>query len=114
MHTARDPADIEGYHAHVYYAPDTRAIAEQLRESVGASFTVTLGRWHDRPVGPHPVPMFQIAFAVGEFPRLLPWLMLNRNGLSILVHPLTGDDVDDHSSFALWLGPPLPLRLDQL
>lgn len=73
-----------------------------------------LGRWHDRPVGPHPTAMYQVAFAVEEFPRLVPWLMLNRRDLSVLVHPLTGDDVADHSAHALWLGPPLPLRLEAL
>jgi DOPA 4,5-dioxygenase len=40
--------------------------------------------------------------------------MLNRRGLNILVHPLTGDDYDDHARFALWLGTALPLRLETL
>ena len=40
--------------------------------------------------------------------------MLNRDGLDILVHPLTGDSLADHTGFALWLGAPLPLRLDVL
>jgi len=109
-----DPAGIAGYHAHVYYAPETRAVAEEIRAALGAGFAVQLGRWHDRPVGPHPVSMYQVAFAVEEFSRLVPWLMLNRRDLSVLVHPLTGDDLADHSAHALWLGPPLPLRLDVL
>ena len=49
-----------------------------------------------------------------EFPRLVPWLMLNRDGLDVLVHPQTGDSVADHTRFALWLGTALPLRLDVL
>lgn len=109
-----DPAGIEGYHAHVYYTPETRAAAERLREGVSARFTARLGRWHDQPIGPHPSAMYQIAFAVEAFPRLVPWLMLNRAGLCILVHPLTGNDHDDHAHYALWLGPSLPLRLDRL
>ena len=40
--------------------------------------------------------------------------MLARDGLSVLVHPETGDDVADHSAHALWLGAPLPLDLDSL
>jgi aromatic ring-cleaving dioxygenase len=44
----------------------------------------------------------------------LPWLLLNRGELSVLVHPLTGNDYDDHSRFALWLGTPLPLKLEVL
>jgi aromatic ring-cleaving dioxygenase len=109
-----DPALIEGYHAHVYFDPMTRPIAERLREAIGAGFAVQLGRWHDQPVGPHPQSMYQVAFAVAEFPSLVPWLMLNRLDLTILVHPLTGDDYEDHSRFALWLGAVLPLRLEVL
>ena len=58
--------------------------------------------------------MYQIAFAAAEFPRLVPWLMLNRDGLDVLVHPLSGDSLADHTQFAMWLGQALPLRLDVL
>jgi DOPA 4,5-dioxygenase len=58
--------------------------------------------------------MYQVAFSTGEFARLLPWLMLNRGNLSILVHPLTGDDYEDHAHLALWLGPQQSLLLDRL
>jgi aromatic ring-cleaving dioxygenase len=109
-----DAARIEGYHAHVYYDPATRPAAERLREAMGSLFPVQLGRWHDNPVGPHPSSMYQVAFAVAEFPRLVPWLMLNRGELSILVHPLTGDDYEDHAQFALWLGTKQSLRLEVL
>jgi aromatic ring-cleaving dioxygenase len=109
-----DAARIEGYHAHVYYDAATRGAAERLRQAIGERFAVRLGRWHDVPVGPHPTSMYQVAFAVEELPRLLPWLMLNRGGLSILLHPLTGDDYEDHAHFALWLGVPQPLRLEVL
>jgi aromatic ring-cleaving dioxygenase len=55
-----------------------------------------------------------VAFAVAEFPRLVPWLMLNRDGLDALVHPLSGDSLADHTRFAMWLGRVLPLRLETL
>jgi DOPA 4,5-dioxygenase len=109
-----NPAGITGYHAHVYYDAATRAEAERLREAIGASFAAELGRWHDRPVGPHPTSMYQVAFPVAEFPRIVPFLMLNRGGLSVLVHPRTGNDYADHSSHALWLGTKLPLDLSVL
>jgi aromatic ring-cleaving dioxygenase len=109
-----DVTRIEGYHAHVYYEPATRAVAERLRQAMGERFAVTLGRWHDAPVGPHPQSMYQGAFAAAEFARVVPWLMLNRAGLSVLVHPRTGDDYEDHARFPLWLGAPLPLCLDAL
>lgn len=105
---------IQGFHAHVYFTPQTKPVAAGLRERIGALFAVTLGRWHDAPVGPHSQPMYQIAFAPEEFAGLVPWLMLNREGLSILVHPETGNDYEDHAASSLWLGPPLPLNLDIL
>ena len=40
--------------------------------------------------------------------------MLNREGLDVLVHPLTESSYDDHSKNALWLGTPVPLRLEIL
>ena len=109
-----DPSATQGYHAHIYYDAETRPIAERLREAIGSRFAVELGRWRDEPVGPHPVPMYQAAFPAAEFPRIVPWLMLNRGGLSVLVHPQTEDAYDDHTIHALWLGAPLPLRVEAL
>jgi DOPA 4,5-dioxygenase len=109
-------AAIDGYHAHVYYDPAaTRGRAERVRASIAERFPeAQLGRWHDAPVGPHPRAMFQIAFAVELFPRLVPWLMLNRLGLAVLVHPETGDARADHLVHAVWMGEVLPLNADVL
>ena len=109
-----DPSSIVEYHAHVYYdARTTRDRAERLRTRVAAEFPrAKLGRWHDELVGPHTQSMYQIAFPASELASFLPWLMLNRDGLSILLHPETGDDYRDHSAHAAWLGSALPLRLD--
>ncbi len=108
-------AFIEGYHAHVYYADSTeRAIAAAIREAAQASFELVIGRWRDEPVGPHPGAMYQVAFAPEIFAELLPWLMLNRRGLTVLVHPDTGHPVPDHADFPLWLGEKLGLDIDKL
>ena len=114
--TAAAPADhtsITHYHAHVYYDPaSTRERAARLRERVAEGFPkAILGRWHDEPVGPHPRAMYQIAFPRALLASFLPWLMLNRDGLTILVHPETGDDLADHTDHAAWLGSILRLRL---
>ena len=111
------PASIIGYHAHVYYDPAdpaSRERAAQLRGWVEAQFTVRMGRWHDVPVGPHPRAMYQIAFEPDQFSTLVPFLMLNRQGLTVLVHPETGDDYIDHADHAVWLGAKLPLNLEFL
>ena len=100
------------YHAHVYYSEESRERAARVREGLAASFQVQLGRWHDQPVGPHPRPMYQVAFAADQFSLVVPWLMANREGLTILVHPDTGEHLADHSDRALWLGETLNLRLE--
>ena len=104
---------ITGYHAHVYYDADSKKTAARLRRRIGARFDTVLGRWHDEPLGPHPVSFYQVAFSTDLFAELVPWMALNREDLSILVHPETGDDLLDHSDFAIWLGESLALRLDR-
>ena len=105
---------IRDFHAHVYYVPgvsEDRAV--RLRERVAEGFPeAVLGRWHAVPVGPHTQAMFQIAFPVGLFAALAPWLMLNRDGLDVLLHPETGDDLADHTVHAAWLGEKLALRVE--
>ena len=109
-----DPAIITAYHAHIYYDPAaTRDRAARLRERVAAVFPeATLGRWHDALVGPHPQSMYQIAFPRELLASFVPWLMLNRDGLTVLLHPETGDDYVDHTDHAAWFGAVLPLRLE--
>ena len=110
-----DPARVTRYHAHVYYRPETREAAAALRRELEArSPAVRLGRWHDALVGPHTTSMYQVAFAPAEFARLVPWLMLNRGPLAVLVHPDTGEDLADHRDHAMWLGERQPLRLEAL
>ena len=109
------PDTISSYHAHIYYdAATTRSVAETLRTRIAENFSVRLGRWHDEPVGPHPQAMFQVAFLPQLFPTFVPWLMLHRAGLTVLVHPNTGSPRDDHLVHAAWLGAVLPLKGEAL
>ena len=104
-----------GYHAHIYYDPDkTRAIAERVCAAIDKNFRVEIDGFRDGPVGPHPIANVLVVFKPEEFAQIVPYLMLNREGLDVLVHPLTEDAVEDHSSFAIWLGNPVPLRLHTL
>jgi DOPA 4,5-dioxygenase len=110
----RQVTEIAGYHAHVYFDLAQREAAERLREAISGQFTVEMGRVHEKAIGPHPKPMYQVAFGPDEFAKIVPWLMLNRDGLSILVHPRTGDDAADHDTNPLWLGERLPIDIDLL
>jgi DOPA 4,5-dioxygenase len=101
---------IESYHAHVYYDGATKNVAGELRREIGRHFNVVVGRWHDTLVGPHPVSFYQVAFSKELFAPFVQWLSVNRCGLSILIHPNTGDAYEDHTDNMMWLGDSLPLN----
>ena len=107
-------SEIRGYHAHVYYTSETKPLAAKLRETLLAKFKVEPGAFSDAPIGPHPISQFNVIFENPEFQHIVPWLMLNREGLDVLIHPLTESSYDDHSKNALWMGTPVPMRLDIL
>ena len=101
---------IVSYHAHIYFQGDEeRAAAMLLRERIGKRFAVALGRVHEQPIGPHARPMYQVAFNPEIFASFVPWLMLNRMGLTVLVHPNTSRARSDHLFHSLWLGEVLPI-----
>ena len=102
--------EIASYHAHIYFSAETMPRALALRDALSARFSVRVGRVHESPVGPHCASMFQVAFETSLFATFVPWLMLNRNDLSILVHPNTTRPRRDHDRDSLWLGTPLPLH----
>ena len=115
MSDAPDTIRNRGYHAHIYYDPArTRPTAERLCAVLGQQCQVQFGGFRDEPVGPHPVANVQVIFTPEQFQPVVEWLMLHRDGLDVLIHPLTDNSVDDHSSYAMWLGAPVPLKLDTL
>ena len=103
--TAGGSGAISGYHGHVYFGPDSVAAARALYERTRIAFPdVALGRFHERPVGPHPAWSYQIAFGPDRFGTLVPWLAAERGSLDVLVHGLSGDALRDHTGLAMWLG----------
>ena len=107
------PANLyKHYHAHVYFGPQTLEQARALCAQAGELFGVTVGRVHEREVGPHPHWSCQLAFDHTQFDRLIPWLEQHRGDLDVLVHGVTGDDLADHTTHASWLGEASDLKLD--
>ena len=103
-------AATQSYHAHINFTDaEARARAAFVRQQIFERFPVQLGCWHDRLIGPHALPMYQVAFAVPQFATFVPWLMLNRQDLPVLVHPNTGNARRDHITNAIWLGEKLPI-----
>lgn len=107
------PEVLHGYHVHIYYNNETQPKAEKLRDTLAAEFSVQIGR-NQGIAGPHPVPQVQVIFTKEQFQRVVPWLMLNREGLDVLVHPLSDNEFDDHTDYALWLGTPVSLKVETL
>jgi len=105
---------IKEYHAHVYYDAGTRAQAEKLVQAAGEKFSVKVGRMHDNPVGPHPRGSCQLTVKTDQFAEVIPWLVLNRKGLTIFTHAQTGNALKDHTEHVVWLGPSETLKLSAL
>jgi aromatic ring-cleaving dioxygenase len=106
---------IKSYHAHVYFDASSRPRARQLTEEASQAFGLSVGRLHDKPVGPHPRGSCLVAFNADRFAQVIPWLIVNRRGLTVFAHAITGDTVKDHTDHVLWLGLPnlSPYRLFQ-
>ncbi|MET0312256.1 MAG: DOPA 4,5-dioxygenase family protein [Burkholderiaceae bacterium] len=106
------PSNIHAaYHAHVYFGPDTVEQARALHEAAARDSGASIGRFHEKNVGPHPHWSFQMAFTRERFNEVIGWLEANRGGLDVLVHGLTGNDLEDHTTHATWLGDPAVLNL---
>ena len=107
-------AEIRGFHAHVYFDAVTRRTAERVRDELAQHLGVKVGALHERPVGPHAKAMFQVTITPEQFATVVPWLMVHRSGLSVLVHPVSDDPVRDHDTRPLWMGESLPIDVEFL
>ena len=76
----------------------------------------------DKPIGPHPCPMWEADFAAfenrGMWGEVVEFIEAERTSpsgsifLSVLVHPYSTDgDYEDHTTNAHWAGSPLQLRI---
>lgn len=101
---------IKSYHAHIYFDEDNYKKAARIRHWVIERFPVELGDWNTEPRGPHVSPSFYFGFTTDLFPIVVPWLQLNSLGLTILIHPNTGDPRSDHLHYSLWVNRSQPVN----
>lgn len=102
------------YHAHVYFDVAQIQVIEALYAQLQHDFGDTLdyGRIHQKLVGPHTKPMFQLAFDQDILPALHVFLNTHVAVTSVLIHPLHDNEYLAHTQDAQWVGEVLPLRLD--
>jgi aromatic ring-cleaving dioxygenase len=110
----RQSINIESFHVHVYFDPETRIVAERIRQELAEEFHLQPGRLHTGPVGPHTKAMFGVTIVPEDITKVVAWLRQNHAGLSVLVHPESGDVLGDHTERALWLGRQLELKTEAL
>jgi DOPA 4,5-dioxygenase len=107
------------YHAHVYYSDAQRPAAVKLRDELvrrsadgREPHIMFAGTPTHGPAGPHPVGQYELHFREPSLGALI--AALEASGLTALVHPLTDDDMADHTTLAHWIGEPVALDLDVL
>ena len=106
---------IEDYHFHIYFDSDSKEFALKLRDRILLKDGINYqNKIHSFPIGPHVLPQYAIVCPVELFPILIRFFMLNNGGLSILIHPNTGNAIKDHLDHAVWIGKQLPLLTDAL
>jgi DOPA 4,5-dioxygenase len=101
------------FHAHVYYSAGERAAAERLRSAFEDNPEILfVGQMTERGVGPHPIPQYEVHFRERSRPAVV--AAIEASGLRALVHPLTQDDLADHTTLAHWIGEPIDLDVSVL
>ncbi len=107
---------INNYHFHLYYPLEEAEIAKAtkiLNKLAQQRPGQAIGRIWDKPVGPHPIGSCQVTVERKDFSELMEWFMVNREDLSLFIHPDTGDDLADHTQHTIWLGHEFELKTDQ-
>lgn len=115
--------EIKEWHFHVYfYQNNEKSVNEayKLRNNLikqinkGYFKLVPLERINHQPIGPHIIASYEVWVPKEYFWKAFSWFTLNRNRLSILIHPLTSEEKKDHDERSVWMGKQLPLDLDML
>lgn len=94
--------------------PETGPFRSRLTEVIKPVPELRIYTFWDKPIGPHPVAMFEVnLFTPAQFGAFIPWLVIQRGPLSVLIHPNSAPDEDErnHTQRAVWMGDRIPLDL---
>lgn len=107
------PGLHEDFHFHVYFDETTRDSALAIRERLKreTTFQFQMPPVRERPMGPHPRPIWSLWVDRKNFTAAVEWMMRNHGRHSVLVHPNIDDGLVDHTDHAMWLGEPQQLKL---
>ena len=112
MTTANETkSPIKGFHAHLYYDADEVDTAKRFAQDARERFKLAVGHFHLEPVGPHPRGSCQLSMSPATFKEFALWAMDARGEMTIFAHGLSGNDLDDHTSYVIWFGPSEPLNM---
>ncbi len=101
------------YHAHIYYDPAERPVAAALRDDFGNDPAILfVGAMTEGAAGPHPIAQYEVHFLARSRDDVVAAIEATR--LRALVHPLTNDDLADHTTLAYWIGEPVELDVTVL
>lgn len=118
------PERVLFFHAHCYFDHSSeanvelaRAFRENVIEAHKDTSEVEVHTLYPRAVGPHPTGNFEVLFTRRAFASFVSWLMWHRPVdvvSSILIHPITPNQMPDHTVRALWIGERLALKTEVL
>ena len=102
------------YDIHIYWHNnDERNVALALQKVLIENNIQTFP-FVEKPIGPHPYPMFESHVTNQTLPIIELLLVANSKSCSILIHEKTGDHVYDHTKGARFLEEPLDLNIEFL
>ena len=102
------------YDIHIYWRNNDERNEALAIQKVLLEINVRTFPFVEKPIGPHPYPMFESHVSSQTLSVIESLLVANRKSCSVLIHEKTGDHVYDHTKGARFLGEPLELNIEFL
>jgi DOPA 4,5-dioxygenase len=102
------------YDIHIYWRNNDERSEALALQKVLIENNIQTFPFVEKPIGPHPHPMFESHVTTQTLPAIEALLTENRESCSILIHENTGDHVYGHTKGARFLGEPLELNIEFL